>query len=143
MQGQATLGLATSRGEGLFSLYHRIMVPLDDTDHSRRALGEAIRIATDANARLRLLFVVEDIHLWDFHLFLHSRRIERADATHVKKLLLVAVDLVRQMGLRVDGVMQFAEGEPVHRLIAREAEAAQIANRLVGPSVAKNNAPAQ
>lgn len=107
-------------------MYHRILVPMDDTDHSRRALGEAIRIATDAGARLRLLFVVEDIHPWDFHLSLHTRRIERADPSHVKNLLLAAVDLVRHQGLRVDGVMRFAEGEPVHSLIAREAEAAQI-----------------
>ncbi len=107
-------------------MYHRILVPLDDTDHSRRALGEAIRIATDADARLRLLFVVEDVHPWDFHLSLHTRRIERADGSHVKKLLLAAVDLVRHKGLRVDGVMRFAEGQPVHSVIAREAEAAQI-----------------
>ena len=107
-------------------MYHRILVPLDDTDHSRRALSEAIRIAADTDARLRLLFVVEDIHPWDFHLSLNTRRIERADGPHVKKLLLAAVDLVRHKGLRVDGVMRFAEGQPVHSLITREAEAAQI-----------------
>ena len=89
-------------------------------------LGEAIRIATDADARLRLLFVVEDIHPWDFHIGLHARRMERADATHIEKLLPAAVDLARHKGLRVDGVMRFAEGEPVHRTIARETEAARI-----------------
>ena len=107
-------------------MYHRILVPLDGTEHSRHALGEAIRIATDAGARLRLLFVVEDLHPWDFHVSLHTRRIERADENRVKKLLLAAVDFARHKGLRVDGVMRFAEGEPVHSLIAREAEAAQI-----------------
>lgn len=95
------------------------MVRLDDIDHSHRALSEAIRIATDADARLRLLFVVEDIHPWDFHIALRIRRMVRADATHIENLLLTAVDLVRHKELRVDGVMRFAEGESVHSLIAR------------------------
>lgn len=85
-----------------------------------------MRMASDAGARLRLLFVVEDIHPWDFHLALHTRRIERASETHVRARLRAAVDFVAHRGLRVDGVMRYADGEPVHRLIVHEAEVAQI-----------------
>ena len=41
--------------------YHRILVPFDASPPSQRALDEAIRLAKDMNARLRLVHVMDEL----------------------------------------------------------------------------------
>lgn len=114
------------------TVYYRILVPVDGTPHSRRALVEAIRIARDARARLRLLFIVEDLDPWDLHLYLHIRRILRASEEHGMRVLSAALDLTDRAGLTADPIMRHAEGRPIHTLITEEAEVAQTGLVIMG-----------
>lgn len=83
-------------------MYERVLVPFDGSDASRRALHEAIRIASHSGAKLHLLHIVDE--------FLLSSTV---DASHMSSAYYEdAIAALRTSGQRI-----LSEGEQ----IAREA----------------------
>ncbi|MEP6879807.1 MAG: universal stress protein, partial [Nitrosospira sp.] len=46
-------------------MYQHILVPVDGSTTSDRALQEALKLARQQSAQLELVHVVEDMRLWD------------------------------------------------------------------------------
>ncbi len=105
---------------------------MDGTAPSHLALQEAIGLSRLTQARLRLLYVIEDIPQWDFHHPLHLRRAMRATENHGNAVLNAAQSTVRQHGLVSDTVMRPANGRPVYELIVNEAVSTQADLLVMG-----------
>jgi nucleotide-binding universal stress UspA family protein len=103
-------------------MYQRILVPIDGSDTSGRALREAIKLA-DGKTQLRLLHVVEEVYPLDaegyaFVDYAALRDVARASG---ERLLAKAVDEARQAGVAAETVLLEAEGARVASVIDKEA----------------------
>ncbi len=101
-------------------MYQRILVAVDDSDGARRALREAIALAKDQQARLRLVHVMEIPYPYDgasvdFEALAEARR------GPGQALLDEAVALVRREGLEPEVALIGSDGGPVGDAIVAEA----------------------
>lgn len=104
-------------------MYNRILVPVDGSHTSTLGLQEAVRIALDQKASLRLLNVLDEtIVTQNFEGLLNPG--ELIDAVHAagKKALGNAAALVRKQGLRPEVATIETVGERVADIIVREAK---------------------
>ena len=63
-------------------MYQRILVPVDGSQTSELALREAVRLASDQKAELRIIYVVEEIvPIWDVELLNLSEILNAVRAT--------------------------------------------------------------
>lgn len=85
------------------------------------ALQEAIGIARLTQGRLRLLYVIEDIQLWNLHHPLRLSRAIRVTEDHGRAVLRAAQSLAQDNDLVADTVIRPANGRPVYELIVDEA----------------------
>jgi len=88
-------------------MYQHILVPIDGSDTAAQGLREAIRLAADQKARLRLLYVIDD-----FPMLVELASVESFDASlqklrkHGEKLLADAKTLAGQAGVEADPVLR-------------------------------------
>lgn len=103
-------------------MYQRILVPIDGSDTSERALSEAIKLA-DGKAQLRLLHVVEEIYPLDAegYAFIDYAALRDVARSSGERLLARAGEQASQAGAAVDTLLLEAEGERVASVIDREA----------------------
>lgn len=102
------------------AMYQRILVAVDDSDGARRALREALALAKDQQARLRLVHVMEIPYPYDgasvdFEALADARR------GPGQALLDEAVALVRREGLEPEVALIGSDGGPVGDAIVAEA----------------------
>ncbi len=101
-------------------MYQRILVAVDDSDGARRALREAIALAKDQQARLRLVHVAEIPYPYDgasvdFEALAEARR------GPGQALLDEAAALVRQEGIEPEIALIGNDGGQVGDTIVAEA----------------------
>ncbi len=96
-------------------MYRRILVPIDGSHTANRGVVEAIKLAKDQKAALRLLHVVDQAALVQYpEATLYGADLPKALEKHGQEILAKAEAVVRKQGLKVDTVF--------HRGLARVAD---------------------
>jgi nucleotide-binding universal stress UspA family protein len=91
-------------------MYKRILVPIDGSQTSELALREAVRLADDQKAELRVIYVLEDIvPMWDVEL-LNIDEIRQAMRATGQRILKKADAAARAAGVKVQ--IQLVEASP-------------------------------
>jgi len=112
-------------------MYRNILVALDGSDTSNLALREAIKLAKDQHASLRLVHVIDDSPAYlamDDSTILTAELVEKVKAglrAAGEKLLSESAALAREAGLDAEKTMQVIEGVGSHIYDAIEEEAAR------------------
>jgi len=96
-------------------VYRRILVPIDGSHTANRGLVEAIKIAKDQKAALRLLHVVDQAALVRYpEATLYGTDLPKALEKQGQEILAKAETMVRKQGLKVDTTF--------HRKLVRVAD---------------------
>jgi nucleotide-binding universal stress UspA family protein len=104
-------------------MYKRILVPLDGSHTSTLGLQEAIRIAIDQRARLRLISVVDELVVaQNFEGLLNAGDLIDALRDSGKKAIKNALTLVHRHDVKVDASLFETVGDRVSDVIIREAK---------------------
>ncbi len=104
-------------------MYQRILVPVDGSHTSTLGLQEAIRIAIDHHARLRLISIVDDfIVAQSFGGYFNAG--DLLDALHDsgKKVLANALALAHKYDVKAEASLYKTIGKRVSELVIREAK---------------------
>jgi nucleotide-binding universal stress UspA family protein len=103
-------------------MYQHILVPIDGSDTAAEGLREAIRLAADQKARLRLLYVIDD-----FPMLVELATVESFDASlqklrnHGEKLLADAKALAGQSGVEAEPVLREVTQGRIAQTVVDEA----------------------
>lgn len=103
-------------------MYQRILVPVDGSATSGRALQEAIKLAA-GNAQLRLVHVIEEIYPLDIEGYAYIDHIALQEAArHTgERVLSQAVEEAQRLGAAAETVLLEAGGGRVADVIEGEA----------------------
>lgn len=104
------------------TIYQRILIPIDGSATSERALHEAIRLA-EGTAQLQLLYVIEEVFPIDAegYAFIDYAALQDAVRKTGERTLAQAADKVRQSGAAVETKLLEAKGERVAAVVNDEA----------------------
>ncbi len=114
-------------------MYQRILVPVDGSETSRRALQEAIRLG-DSTARLRLIYVVEEIISMgtEGYDFIDHDALRQAMRQAGERILAQAAEQVRQAGKRAEVALLDTNGQRIASVIETEARQWQADLIVIG-----------
>ena len=103
-------------------MYQRILVPIDGSDTSARALQEAIILAA-GKAELRLVYVLEETYPLDTegYAFIDIEALREAVRHTGERVLAQAAKAVQQSGAPVETALLEADGQRVASVIDGEA----------------------
>lgn len=104
-------------------MYQRILVPIDGSKTSERALQEAIKVA-DRKAQLRLIYVLEEIYLVDAegYAYIDIAELQKAMRETGERTLALAQEKVQRSGMAVETVLLEAAGERIAGVIGKDAQ---------------------
>lgn len=104
------------------AIYQRILVPIDGSATSERALQEAIRLA-EGQSRLRLVYVLEEVFPLDTegYAFIDYSSLQEAVRLTGERALAQAAEKVRQSGTAVETVLLEMKGERIASVIVGES----------------------
>jgi len=113
--------------------YRRILVPIDGSATSERALQEAIRLA-DGQSRLRLVYVLEEVFPLDTegYAFIDYTTLQEAVRLTGERALAQAAERVRQSGMTVETALLEAKGERIASVIEGESRQWQAELIVIG-----------
>lgn len=104
-------------------MYQRILVPVDGSHTSTLGLQEAIRIAIDQRARLRLISVVDELVIaQNFEGLVNAGDLIDALRDSGEKAIKNALALVHKHSVKVDASLFETVGDRVSDIIIREAK---------------------
>lgn len=103
-------------------MYQRILVPIDGSATSERALDEAIKFAQQQNSRIELVHVLEDIWYFDNENYLNYAELVQTMRYSGEKILAQAQNKFLQAGVMVDIRLLETQGERVANVIINEAK---------------------
>ncbi|MBP6366052.1 MAG: universal stress protein [Nitrosomonas sp.] len=103
-------------------MYQRILVPIDGSATSERALDEAIKFAQQQNSRIELIHVLEDIWYFDNENYLNYVELVQTMRYSGEKILAQAQNKFLQAGVMVDIRLLETQGERVANVIINEAK---------------------
>jgi nucleotide-binding universal stress UspA family protein len=103
-------------------MYQRILVPIDGSETSGRALQEAIKVA-NREAQLRLVYVIEEFYLLDAegYAYIDIADLQKAMRHSGERTLVLAAEKVRQSGTKAETALLEASGERIANVIENEA----------------------
>lgn len=103
-------------------MYQRILVPIDGSTTSGRAVQEAIKLAA-GQAQLRLIYVLEEIYPLDAegYAFIDYAVLQEAVRHTGERALAQAAEKVRQSGVTAETALLEANGERIANVIEGEA----------------------
>lgn len=102
--------------------YQRILVPFDGSPTSHRALDEAVRLADEQKARLRIVHVIENRPVYWAEIPYVEDEIELALHQEGEAMLAQAASIAQQHGVSVEtGLLEGIEA-PIAELLTEEAE---------------------
>lgn len=102
-------------------MYKRILVPIDGSTTSDRALQEAIKLIDAQPSLLRLLHVVDDLQFLDTEGYVDYAQLRELTRKIGERALAKAEDVARQADITVDTALIEANGERIARVIDAEA----------------------
>ncbi len=111
-------------------MYQRILVPIDGSATSERALDEAIKFAQQQNSRIELVHVLEDIWYFDNENYLNYAELVQVIHSSGEKILAQAQNKFLQAGVAVDIRLLEAQGERIANVIIHEAKHS-LANLII------------
>jgi len=103
-------------------MYQRILVPVDGSETSDKALQEAFKLVAGQPAQLLLLHVVEDMQFLDAEGYVNYAELRELTLKMGKRILAKAAEAARQTGITADTKLVEAGGERIANLIAAEAK---------------------
>lgn len=104
-------------------MYQRILVPVDGSDVSNKALMAAVQFAKDARGQLRLVHIIEELaYLTGYDQYGGSSDLTRAMRESGTKVLADATAIAQAAGVEADPVLHDKFGE---RLAEGVADAAR------------------
>lgn len=103
-------------------MYQRILVPIDGSPTSERALQEAIKLAAGSSV-LRLVYVLEEIYTLDAeaYAFVDYPALQEAMRNTGERVLAQGANKVKKSGSTVETAMLDVSGERVASVIDGEA----------------------
>ena len=102
-------------------MYKRILVPVDGSSTSDRALQEAIKLIDDQPAQLRLVHVIDDLQFLNAEGYVDYAELRELTKKIGERTLSHAAEVARQADITVDTVLLEANGERIARVIDAEA----------------------
>ena len=114
-------------------MYQRILVPIDGSETSARALQEALKLG-DSAAQLRLVNVVEEVYALDAEgfAFIDYSVLQQAVRNSAERTLALAAEKVRQAGKRAETVLLETDGQRIASVIEGEAQRWQADLIVIG-----------
>ena len=104
-------------------MYKKILVPVDGSEPSRLGLAEAIRLAKDQKAALRLLHVVHDFLVAGGHgAAVYTGQLRKELREQGEKILKDAADIARQQGVDAETKLMETPAGSVGTMIVEDAE---------------------
>jgi len=104
-------------------MYQRILVPVDGSDISDCGLQEAMRLARDQNAKLRLIHVVNELAVvGTYDGVVYSTDLIQTLRDNGNKMLSKAADKVKAVGLQVETALIEGHGGHAGDAIVRDAQ---------------------
>ena len=103
-------------------MYKRILIPVDGSPTSDRALQEALGLARQQNAQLKLIHVVEEIHFVDIESSINYAELLETIRSSGNEILKQAQTVIQQAGMVAEIKLLEAGGERVASVIVTEAE---------------------
>lgn len=104
------------------TMYQRILVPIDGSETSGRALQEALKLGNSA-AQLRLIYVVEEFYALDAdgYAFIDYPALQQAARHTGERTLALAAEKVLQSGNRAETALLETDGQRIASVIEAEA----------------------
>ena len=104
------------------TIYQRILVPIDGSTTSERALQEAIRLA-EGKAQLRVAYVLEEIFPLDTegYAFIDYAALQEAVRHTGERTLAQAAEKARQSGMTAETALLDAKGKRIAGVIKDDA----------------------
>lgn len=102
-------------------MYQRILVPVDGSPTSERALQEALQLARRHSSQLELVHVLGDIRLMDADSYINYAEMKETITSTGKKILTQAQMAVQQAGFAADVQLLEAGGARIASAIVEEA----------------------
>lgn len=103
-------------------MYQRILVPIDGSATSERALDEAIKFAQQQNAQVEVIHVLEDIWYFDNEDYLNYAELIQSMRGIGEKILAQAQKKLKQAGVAAEIKLLEMQGERIASVIATEAK---------------------
>lgn len=103
-------------------MYQRILVPIDGSETSERALREAIKLAA-GKAQLRLIYVIEEGYPLDAegYAFIDYAALQEAFRQTGLRALAQAADIVQKSGMKAETAVLDVPGERTASVIDNDA----------------------
>ncbi len=102
-------------------MYQRILVPIDGSTTSERALQEAIKLIDAQPAQLRLVHVIDDLQFLDVEGYVDYAELRELTRKIGERALAKAEEVARQADITVETSLLEANGERIARVIDAEA----------------------
>jgi nucleotide-binding universal stress UspA family protein len=102
-------------------VYRHILVPLDGSSTSERALQEALGLAREQGAQLELVHVMEDILFLENEAYINYAETRKSIRTAGEKILSRAQSVVEQLGVKAEQKLLDAGGARTPSVIVDEA----------------------
>jgi nucleotide-binding universal stress UspA family protein len=113
-------------------MYQRILVPVDGSPTSERALQEALRLAPQQSVQLELVHVLGDVRLMDADSYINYAEMKEAITSAGKKILAQAQMTAQQSGKAAEVKLLEARGERIASAIVEEARQWQADLIVIG-----------
>lgn|SRR5512134_617607 len=103
-------------------MYQHILVPVDGSTTSEHALQEAIKLAKQQGAQLRLIYVVENILFPDNEAYFDYAALQEVVKRNGENILEHAKTVARQAGIEAETMLLDTAGERIASVIVAEAQ---------------------
>lgn len=103
-------------------MYKRILVPIDGSTTSDRALQEAIKLIDAQPAQLHLVHVVDDLQFLNAEGYVDYAELRELTRKIGERSLFKAEEIAKQADITVDTVLLEAAGERIAMVIDAEAD---------------------
>ena len=113
-------------------MYERILVPVDGSPTSERALQEALRLAQQQDGRLELVHVLGDVRLMEANSYINYAEMKDAMTSAGKKILAQTQMAAQQSGTAAEVKLLEAGGTRIASAIVEEARQWQADLIVIG-----------